>query len=149
MMLKNFLCCSQGSKSNELKIRGLDQNQVLKRWEWGSLARILTLACFSLKSLKGITQEWRERSERALSKLGKVFSSSNGKEREGWRGMEGYLYLSTWKLAVGSGLPGDSGYKPGNSGLACFLTLNRASGDSGQQGPEYLVLYPEYPGLAG
>ena len=32
---------AQGSKSNKLEICGLDQNQVLKRWEWGSLALVL------------------------------------------------------------------------------------------------------------
>ena len=43
---------AQGSKSNKLEIRGFDQNQMLKRWEWGSLARILALASLSLKSPK-------------------------------------------------------------------------------------------------
>jgi len=32
---------AQGSKSNKHEIRVLDQNQVLKRWEWGSLALVL------------------------------------------------------------------------------------------------------------
>ena len=53
------------------------------------------------------------------------------------------------KEPLGSGLPGDSGYKPGNSGTARFHTLNMVSGDSGQQGPEYPAPNPEYPGLAG
>ena len=63
-----------------------------------------------------------------------------------WRG----IYTSpTEKEPLGSGLPGDSGYKPGNSGLATFSSLEQTSGDSGQQSPEYPALYPEYPGLAG
>ena len=66
---------AQGSKSNKLEIRRLDQNQVLKRWEWSSLAWILALAWLSLKSPKEITQEWRKGSVRALFLLGCVFSS--------------------------------------------------------------------------
>ena len=72
---------AQYSKSNKLEIRGLDQNQVLKRWKWGSLARILTLAALSLEFLKGITQEWRRGSVRAFSWLRLEFSSSNGQEK--------------------------------------------------------------------
>ena len=63
---------------------------MLKRWKEGSLARILALACFSLKSLKRITQERREGSERALSWLRLEFSSSKWQEREAegvWRGI--------------------------------------------------------------
>jgi len=82
----------QGSKRNKLEIRELDQNQVLKRWEWGSLARILALAWLSLKSPIGITQEWRKGSVSSVRGFGKSV---------GWKGMEGYLYLSTWKRAIG------------------------------------------------
>ena len=64
---------------------------MLKRWKWGSLALILALACFSLKSLKGITQEWRKGSERALSWLRFEFSSSKWQER-GLKGYGGGIY---------------------------------------------------------
>jgi len=50
--------------------------------------------------------------------------------------MEGYKYHSTQKLAVGAGLPGDSGYKPGNSGPIGFDALDQLSGYSGLQSPE-------------
>jgi hypothetical protein len=40
------------------------------------------------------------------------------------------------KLAVGSGLPEDSGYNPGNSGPEALFSLDQTSGGSGQQGPE-------------
>ena len=53
------------------------------------------------------------------------------------------------KLAVDTRLPGDSGYKSGNSGLNEFLTLDLLFGHSGLQGLENPALYPEYPGLAG
>jgi hypothetical protein len=43
----------------------------------------------------------------------------------GWRGKEGYLYPSIQKLAIGEGLPGDSGYKPKNSGPHGFDTLGQ------------------------
>ena len=69
---------------------------------------------------------------------------------EGSEGVWRSIYTSSpEKEPLGSGLPGDSGYKPEYSGKARFRTLNRVSGDSGQQGPEYPALYPEYPGLAG
>ena len=63
--------------------------------------------------------------------------------------MKGYLYPSTQKLAVGEGLPGDSGYKPGNSRPNGINTLDQSSGHSGLQGPENPALYPENPGQAG
>ena len=63
--------------------------------------------------------------------------------------MKGYLYPSTQKLAVGERLPGDSEYKPENSGPNDINTLDQSSGHSGLQGPENPALYPEYPGLAG
>ena len=86
---------------------------------------------------------------RALFLLGCVFSSKFWKEGQ-LKGYGGGIYTSpTEKELLGSGLPGDSGYKPGNSGLAEFRTLNRVPRDSGQQGPEYQALYPEYPGMAG
>ena len=69
---------------------------------------------------------------------------------EGSEGVWRSIYTSSpEKEPLGSGLPGDSGYKPEYSGTARFRTLNRVSGDSGQQGPEYQALYPEYPGMAG
>ena len=73
---------------------------MLKRWKWGSLALILALACFSLKSLKGITQEWRKESERALFGLGLSSARQSGK-RGGWKGMEGVYILFSLKRAVG------------------------------------------------
>jgi len=73
---------------------------VLKRWKGGSLAWILALACFSLKSLKGITQEWREGSERALFWLWKEFSSKERQERERTEGGEGVFIPLDPKIAV-------------------------------------------------
>ena len=63
--------------------------------------------------------------------------------------MKGYLYPSTQKLAVGERLPGDSEYKPENSGPNDINTLDQSSGHSGLQGPENPALYPENPGKAG
>ena len=64
---------------------------MLKRWKWGSLALILALACFSLKSLKGITQEWRKGSERALFGLGLSSARQSGKRRR-LKGYGGGIY---------------------------------------------------------
>ena len=64
---------------------------MLKRWKWGSLALILALACFSLKSLKGITQEWRRESERALFGLGLSSVRQEWQEREA-EGVGGGIY---------------------------------------------------------
>jgi len=139
----------QGSKRNKLEIRELDQNQVLKRWEWGSLARILALAWLSLKSPIGITQEWRKGSVRALFLLGCEFSSRFWQEcwLKGYGGIFIPLHLknSHW----GQGYPETPGISPETPGQQDFILWNMVSGDSGQQGPEYPALYPEYPGLAG
>ena len=91
---------------------------MLKRWEWGSLALILALACFSLKSLKGITQEWRRESERALFGLG--LSSVRPKlQGEGWRGMDRVFIVFSSKIAVGRKgtrrLRATLVFQPGNS----------------------------------
>ena len=91
---------------------------MLKRWERGSLALILALACFSLKSLKGITQEWRKGSERALSWLRFEFSSSKWQER-GMKGYGGGIYslqprTSRWAKGYPE-TPGNPNYQPENS----------------------------------
>ena len=65
---------AQGSKSNKLEIHGFDQNQMLKRWEWGSLARILALASLSLKFPKESLKKGEGECESFLL-LGCVFSS--------------------------------------------------------------------------
>jgi len=53
------------------------------------------------------------------------------------------------KLAIGLGLPVDSGYKPRNYGPEALVSLDQTSGGSGQQGPENPTLYPENPGQVG
>jgi len=73
---------------------------VLKRWKRSSLARILALACFSLKYLTGITQEWREGSERAFFGFGMSSARQNGK-RGSAEGDEGVFIPLTQKIAVG------------------------------------------------
>ena len=60
-----------------------------------------------------------------------------------------YLYPLAQKLAVGQGLPRDSGYKPGNSEPNGLSTLDGLSGHSELQGPENPALYLENPGKAG
>ena len=94
---------------------------MLKRWKWGSLALILALACFSLKSLKGITQEWRKGSESALSWLRFEFSSSKWQER-GLKGYGGGIYSlrprnSRWAKGYPE-TPGICPETPGNSSFS-------------------------------
>jgi hypothetical protein len=52
-------------------------------WNGISLARISSLATLSLESLKGISQEIKRESERALEKLMRLFSSKNRQETAG------------------------------------------------------------------
>jgi hypothetical protein len=52
-------------------------------WNGSSLAWITYLATLSLESLKGISQEMKRGSERALEKLMRLFSLKNGQERAG------------------------------------------------------------------
>ena len=73
---------------------------MLKRWKRSSLARILALACFSLKSLKEITQEWREGSEKALFGFGRRSVRQNAM-RGSAEGDEGVFIPLTQEIAVG------------------------------------------------
>ena len=77
------------------------------------------------------------------------FCSLRVARERGWRGRRGYIYSSTPKEPLGEGVPGDSGYMPGDSGQPWLFSSETAPGHSGQWGPEYPALYPEYPGKTG
>jgi hypothetical protein len=70
------------SKSNKIESTGLTKTKCSREWNGSSLARITSLATLLLESLKGITQEMKRGSERALGKLMRLFSSKIGKSRD-------------------------------------------------------------------
>jgi len=120
---------------------------VLKRWKGGSLAWILALACFSLKSLKGITQEWREGSERALFWLWKEFSSKERQERENWR-RGGSIYTpwpknSRWANSY----PETPGICPETPGNPNFSAREQHPDTPGKGVRSIRPCTREYPGL--
>jgi hypothetical protein len=84
----------QSSKSNKFESTGLMRTKCSRGWNGSSLSRISSLAIFSLESLKGISQEMKRGSERALKKLMRLFRSRNGQECAGWRGIGGIYTLT-------------------------------------------------------
>jgi hypothetical protein len=57
----------------------LTKTKCSREWNGSSLARITPLATLSLESLKGISQEMKRGSDRALGKLMRLFSLKMGK----------------------------------------------------------------------
>ena len=80
--------------------------------------------------------------------LGLSSARQSGK-REGWRGTEGVFIVFSPKIAVGR--KGTRRLRVYARRLRATLTFSpeTAPGHSGQWGPEYPALYPEYPGKAG
>jgi hypothetical protein len=117
---------------------------VLKRWNRGLLAQILALAIISLQSPKKITQEWSKWEVRGLSFAYRQFGSKWARERE-MKGYGGYLYPLTQKLAVGRGVPGNSGYMSEYSGHRCPETPDQWVLRTGNNNSETPGIRPDTP----
>jgi hypothetical protein len=76
----------------------LTKTKCSREWNGSSLARITPLATLSLESLKGISQEMKRGSERALEKLMRLFSSKMSK-RELAKGVRGVFIPSLTKTS--------------------------------------------------
>jgi hypothetical protein len=61
------------------------------------------------------------------------------------RGYGGYLYPLTQKLAVGRGVPRNSGYMSGYSGQRCLETPDQCVLQTGNSNPETPSIRPDTP----
>jgi hypothetical protein len=59
----------------------------------------------------------------------------------------GYLYPLTQKLAVGRGVPGNSGYMSGYSGHRCSETPDQSILRTGNSNPETSGIHPDTPDI--